>query len=104
MLCFCQCRCGCPLSAEISWLMRKERMMESSPQTENSGLSGLQVCPQPESCLRSNELRQIIVPVDMTRDCPIGIDFAICFAKTFGSTLNLIYLYQEPYIVDQSSR
>ena len=78
--------------------------MESNPQTENSGLSGLQVCPQPESCLRSNQLRQIIVPVDLTRDCPIGIDFAICFAKTFGSTLNLIYLYQEPYIVDQSSR
>jgi nucleotide-binding universal stress UspA family protein len=84
--------------------MRKERMMESSVQMEDSGFSGLPVCPPLESCRPSKQLRKIIVPVDLTSDCPTSIDYAICFAKTFGSTLNLIYLYQEPYVVDQSSR
>jgi nucleotide-binding universal stress UspA family protein len=84
--------------------MRKERMMESSVQMENSGLSGLPVCPPLESCRPSEKLRQIIVPVDLTRNCSRSIDYAICFAKSFGSTLNLVYLYQEPYVVEQSSR
>jgi nucleotide-binding universal stress UspA family protein len=84
--------------------IRKERMMESSFQIENSGFSGLQVCPPLESYRPSEQLRQIIVPVDLTRNCPLSIDYAICFAKAFGSTLNLVHLYQEPYVVDQSSR
>jgi nucleotide-binding universal stress UspA family protein len=93
------------LSAERGDMVarRKERMMESSVQMENSGLSGLQVCPL-ESCRASNQLRKIIVPVDLTRDCPTSIDYAICFAKAYRSTLNLLYLYQEPYVVDQSFR
>lgn len=84
--------------------MRKERMIESNVQMENSDLSVLPVCPPLESCRLSKGLRKIIVPVDLTRDCPTSIDYAICFAKAFGSTLYLVYLYQEPYVVDQSSR
>jgi nucleotide-binding universal stress UspA family protein len=79
-------------------------MMKSSVQMESNGLSDLEVCPPLESCRPSNQLRQIVVPVDLTRDCPTNIDYAISFGKAFGSTLNLLYLYQEPYVVDQSSR
>jgi hypothetical protein len=78
--------------------------MENSVQTENSGLSGLQVCPPLESCRPSSRLRKIIIPVDLTKDCPASIDYGICFAKAHGSSLNLLYLYQEPYVVDQSFR
>jgi len=78
--------------------------MRNSLQMENSGLSGLHVGPTLESCRPSNQLRKIIVPVDLTRNCPTSIDYAISFAKAFGSTLNLLYLYQEPYVVDQGSR
>ena len=78
--------------------------MESSVQTENGGWLGLQVCPPLESCRPSNRLHRIIVPVNLTKDCPTSIDYAICFAKAYGSTLNLLYLYQEPYVVDQSCR
>ena len=78
--------------------------MKSSVQMESNRLSGLQVCPPLEWCRPSDQLRQIIVPVDLTTDCPTSIDYGIRFAKAFGSTLNLLYLYQEPYVVDQSSR
>jgi nucleotide-binding universal stress UspA family protein len=78
--------------------------MESSVEMENSDLSDFQVCRIPGFCRPSEQLRQIIVPVDLTRNCPPSIDYAICFAKAFGSTLNLVHLYQEPYVVDQSSR
>ena len=78
--------------------------MESGVQMENSDLSGLQACPPLESCRPSGKLRQIIVPVDLTRNCPASIDYAICFARAFDSTLNLVYLYEEPYVVEQSSR
>jgi len=53
---------------------------------------------RPTDCGRSLFL------VDLTRDCPTSIDYAICFAKAYRSTLNLLYLYQEPYVADQSSR
>lgn len=78
--------------------------MEKSVQMGISGLSGSQVGPPLELCLQSKQLRKIIVPVALTRDDQTGIDYAICFAKAFGSTLNLVYLYEEPYLVDQSSR
>jgi nucleotide-binding universal stress UspA family protein len=79
-------------------------MMESSVQMENSGFSGSQVCPPLKSCRPSETLRQIIVPVELTTAYPTSIDYAICFAKAFSSTLNLLYLYQEPYIVESSRR
>src|ERR1700721_4862673 len=79
-------------------------MMESSVQMENNGLSPLLESPTPESYRPSKPLRKIIVPVDLTRNCLPSIDHAICFAKAFGSILNLVYLYEEPYVVDGSSR
>lgn len=78
--------------------------MEGSVQMEGSGLSGSQVRPSLDSCRSSNQLRKIIVPVDLTSDSPTSIDYAISLAKAYGSTLNLVYLYQEPYVVEQSSR
>jgi nucleotide-binding universal stress UspA family protein len=78
--------------------------MKANVQTEIGGLSGSQVCPPLESCRPPNQLRKIIVPVDLTRDCLISIDYAICFGKAFGSTLDIVYFYQEPYVMDQSSR
>ena len=33
-----------------------------------------------------------------------SIDYAIRFAKAFGATVNLLHLYQDPYVVSQSSR
>jgi len=78
--------------------------MERGIQMDNSGFSGLPGCLPLESFRSSERLRQIIVPVDLTRDCQTSVDYAIRFAKAFGSTLNLLYLYQEPYVADQSSR
>jgi nucleotide-binding universal stress UspA family protein len=78
--------------------------MKNCVQTENSGWLGLQVGPPLQSCRPSNRLHKIIVAVDLTKDCSSSIDYAICFAKAYGSSLNLLYLYQEPYVVDQSSR
>lgn len=78
--------------------------MESSVQTENRDLSDFQVCPVVGLCYPSDKLRQIIIPVDLTRNCHPSIDYAICFAKAFRSTLNLVYLYQDPYVVEQSTR
>jgi nucleotide-binding universal stress UspA family protein len=79
-------------------------MMESSVQMEDNGLSALLESPPPEPYRPSKPLRKIIVPVDLMRNSLPSIDYAICFAKAFGSTLNLVYLYEEPYIVDGSSR
>jgi nitrogen regulatory protein PII len=79
-------------------------MMQSSVEMKNSGLSGLQVCRALESCRPDVKFRQIIVPVDLTDSCPTSIDYAICFAMAFGSTVNLLHIYQEPYVVNQSSR
>ena len=75
---------------------------------KKSALSDLTVCPSVcpamESSFPAEKLRQIIVPVDLTNDCTASIDYAIRFANAFGSTLNLLHLYQEPYVVNQSSR
>ena len=78
--------------------------MERGIQMDNSGFSGLPGCLPLESFRPSERLRQIIVPVDLTGDCQTSVDYAICFAKAFGSTLNLLYLYHEPYVADQGSR
>jgi nucleotide-binding universal stress UspA family protein len=51
-----------------------------------------------------HQLRQIVVPVDLTSDSRESIDYAIHFAKTFGSSLNLIHLYQEPYVLNEGFR
>jgi nucleotide-binding universal stress UspA family protein len=79
-------------------------MMQSSVEMESSDLSGLPVCRILESYRPAVKLRQIVVPVDLTHGCPASIDYAICFAKVCGSTVNLLHLYQEPYVVNQSSR
>jgi nucleotide-binding universal stress UspA family protein len=77
---------------------------KESVEMKKSILSDLTVCPALESSLPAEKLRQIIVPVDLTNDCTASIDYAIRFANAFGSTLNLLHLYQEPYVVNQSSR
>ena len=68
---------------------------------KKSALSDLTVGPALESSFPAEKLRQIIVPVDLTNDCTASIDYAIRFANAFGSTLNLLHLYQEPYVVNQ---
>ena len=70
--------------------------MESTFQMKDSGLSGLQICLFQEWCWLTGQLRKIIVPVDLTRERPTSIDYAICLARAFGASLNLLYLYQEP--------
>jgi nucleotide-binding universal stress UspA family protein len=79
-------------------------MMQSSVEVQNSVLSDLTVGPALESSRPSEKVRQIIVPVDLTNDCTASIDYAIRFAKRFGSTVNLLHLYQDPYVVSQGSR
>jgi hypothetical protein len=77
-------------------------MMERGNQMDNSGFRGLPDRLPLESFRPSERLRQIIVPVDLTIDCQTSVDYAICFAKAFGSTVNLLYLYHEPYVADRS--
>jgi nucleotide-binding universal stress UspA family protein len=79
-------------------------MMQDSVEMKKSGLSDLRFCPALESSPPAEKLRQIIVPVDLTNDCTASIDYAIRFAKAFGSTVNLLHLYQDPYVVSQSAR
>jgi nucleotide-binding universal stress UspA family protein len=81
-----------------------ERMMQSSIEAKKSALSDLRVGPSLESSRPSLQLRQIIVPVDLTNDCTPSIDYAIRLAKALGSKVNLLYLYQDPYVVSQGSR
>jgi nucleotide-binding universal stress UspA family protein len=79
-------------------------MMKRGVQMDNSGFSGSPGCLPLESFRPSERLSQIIVPVDLTRECQTSVDYAICFARAFSSTLNLLYLYHEPYVADQSFR
>jgi nucleotide-binding universal stress UspA family protein len=79
-------------------------MMQSSVEVKKSALSDVRVGPALESFRPSEKLRQIIVPVDLTNDCTVTIDYAIRFARAFGATVNLLHLYQEPYAVSQGSR
>ena len=78
--------------------------MQNSIEVEKSALSDLKTVPALESSRPAEKLRQIIVPVDLTNDCTSSIDYAIRFAKAFGSIVNLLHLYQDPYVVSQSSR
>jgi nucleotide-binding universal stress UspA family protein len=52
----------------------------------------------------ARKLRQIVVPLDLTSDSSASIDYAIHFAMMFGSTLNLLHLYQEPYVLNEGFR
>ena len=78
--------------------------MQSSVEVKKSASSDMRVGPALGSSRPSGKLRQIIVPVDLTNDCTASIDYAIRFAKAFGSTVHLLHLYQDPYVVSQSSR
>jgi nucleotide-binding universal stress UspA family protein len=78
--------------------------MQGRIDVEDSGVSGFRRCPPLELFRRANRLRQIVIPVDLTKDCATSIDYAICFGKRFGATVNLLHLYQEPYVVNQMSR
>ena len=78
--------------------------MQSSVEVQKSALPGLRFGAVLGSSHPSEKLRQIIVPVDLTNDCTASIDYAISFAKAFGSTVNLLHLYQDPYVVSQGSR
>ena len=78
--------------------------MQSSTEVEKRALSDWRTGPARESFCPAGKIRQIIVPVDLTNDCTASIDYAIRFAKAFGSTVNLLHLYQDPYVVSQSSR
>ena len=52
----------------------------------------------------SAEFRHILVPVDLTDDSRVTVDYAVRFAKAFGSTLHLLHFYQEPYILNNNPR
>ena len=78
--------------------------MQSNIEVEKGALSDFGVRRAPELSRPAETLRQIVVPVDLTNDCTASIDYAIRFAKAFGSTVNLLHLYQDPYVVNQSSR
>jgi nucleotide-binding universal stress UspA family protein len=79
-------------------------MRGSGIDMKDSGLAGFRLCVPLEPCRPTERLRQIIVPVDLTNDCATSIGFAVCFAKIFGSTVNLLHFYQEPYVVNHLSR
>ena len=78
--------------------------MQGSVEMESNGWSGSPACRILESGRPGVKLRQIIVPVDLTHGYSTSIDYAICFAKLFGSTVNLLHLYQEQDVVNQSFR
>jgi nucleotide-binding universal stress UspA family protein len=78
--------------------------MQSSIEVVKDALSDWRTGPALESFCPAGKSRQIIVPVDLTNDCTTSIDYAIHFAKALGSTVNLLHLYQDPYVVSQSSR
>ena len=83
---------------------RREISHERERDATTGGLSGLQLCPPLESCRLAKRLQQIIIPVDLANDCATSIDYGIWFAQMFGSTVNLLHLYQEPYAVNPMSR
>jgi nucleotide-binding universal stress UspA family protein len=79
-------------------------MMQNSVEVPKSALPDLRGGRALELFRPCEKPRQIIVPVDLTNDCTASIDYAIRFAKAFGSTVNLLHLYQDPYVVSQGSR
>ena len=78
--------------------------MQSSAEVEKRALSDLRIGLARESFCPAGKIRQIIVPVDLTNDFIATIDYAIRFAKAFGSNVYLLHLYQDPYVVSQGSR
>ena len=42
--------------------------------------------------------------VDLKNDCSASVHYAIRLAKTFGATVNLLHLYEEPYVLNHSPR
>jgi nucleotide-binding universal stress UspA family protein len=52
----------------------------------------------------TQKFRRILVPVELRNDCRVSIRYAIQLAETFGSTLNLLHLYEEPYVISHNPR
>lgn len=74
--------------------------MQSPIKMEDCAISSSKVCEPPQASSRPQKLQQIFVPVDLTNDCRATLNYAIRLAQTFGSTLNLLHLYQEPYVLN----
>ncbi len=59
--------------------------------------------PAQTSCL-SRTLQQVLVPVDLCNECSPAVDYGIRLAKTLGSTLHLLHVYIEPYVLNPATR
>jgi nucleotide-binding universal stress UspA family protein len=82
----------------------KERIMQSACKIEDRSRLASEAYKSFQAPCVTRHVQQILVPVDLTNDCRVGINYAIRLAKTFGSTVNLLHLYQEPYVLNQSPR
>jgi hypothetical protein len=64
----------------------------------------MQICSDSARPRPVEKFQQILIPVDLNHECNAGIHYAICLAKTFGSTVNSLHLYEEPYVLNHSPR
>jgi len=78
--------------------------MQSAVNFKDPALSGLKVGEDLHSPPSPQKLQKILVPVDVPDHCRVSIDYAIRLAQPLGSSVNLLYLYHEPYALNNSPR
>jgi len=76
--------------------------MQSAVKKVDRAFLGSHVCQTPLVPGPGVKFQQILIPVDLKNDCCASIHYAIRLAKTFGATVNLLHLYEEPYVLQDS--
>jgi nucleotide-binding universal stress UspA family protein len=78
--------------------------MKSAFKIEDRTVAASLACGTVQAPDQPRKLERIVVPVDLQNDCRASIRYAIELAETFGSTLNLLHLYEEPYVMSHNLR
>jgi nucleotide-binding universal stress UspA family protein len=78
--------------------------MKSAVKIEDRTLAESLVFETVQAPGEAQRIQRILVPVDLRNDCRASIRYAIGLAKTFGATLNLLHLYEEPYVLSHGPR
>ena len=78
--------------------------MPSVVKIEDRVLLSPQVCSAVPARRSFQKLKQILVPVDLKNDCRASIHYGIWLAQRFDSTVNLIHVYEEPYVLNPIPR
>ncbi len=78
--------------------------MQSPVKNVDRAFLRTQSCQAPQAPHPVVKFQQILIPLDLKNDYSVSIHHAICLAKTFRSTVNLLHLYEEPYVLNHSPR